>query len=67
MATIRIEAVEDAATRLYAVAIYHPAEAPEPFVTTAPRYASAAMAETDIIAIISAAAQFGTAIPLAKP
>ena len=59
MATIRIEAVEDARTKLFAVAIYHPHDAVEPFVTTAPRYASATLAETDIIAILAAAAQLG--------
>ena len=56
MAVIRIEAVEDARSGLFALEIYHPAEAAEPFVTTEPRYASAAAAENDIIAIIAAAA-----------
>jgi hypothetical protein len=53
---IRIEAVEDPKTGRYLVEIYHPAEAEQPFVTTEPRYASAAVAENDVIAILAAAA-----------
>ena len=54
MALIRIEAVQDPDTDLYYVEIYHPADAEQPFVTTAPRYGTAAAAETDTIAIIAA-------------
>lgn len=54
MALIRIEAVQDPATGLYFVEIYHPSEAEQPFVTTQPRYKSSAAAETDTIAIIAA-------------
>lgn len=54
MALIRIEAVKDERSDLYYVAIYHPADADEPFVTTEPRYRTAAAAETDTIAIIAA-------------
>jgi hypothetical protein len=53
---IRIEAVEDPKTGRFFVEIYHPAEAEQPFVTTEPRYASAAVAENDVIAILAAAA-----------
>ena len=53
---IRIEAVLDERTGRYFVEIYHPADAPQPFVTTEPRYASAAAAETDTIAILAAGA-----------
>jgi hypothetical protein len=53
---IRIEAVEDPKTGRFLVEIYHPAEAEEPFVTTEPRYASAAVAENDVIAILAAVA-----------
>ncbi len=56
MAVIRIEAVEDPETGLYFVEIYNPADADEPYVTTAPRYKSAAAAETDTIAILASAA-----------
>jgi hypothetical protein len=56
MPTLRIEARQDAATGLFYLAVHMPAEAPEPFVTTAPRYASAAAAEQDFIAIVSATA-----------
>ena len=56
MAVIRIEAVQDPRSGLYAVEIYHPAEAEQPFVTTEPRYKSQAAAENDTIAIIAASA-----------
>ena len=56
MPLIRIEAVLDARSGLYSVEIYHPADASQPFLTTEPRYASAAAAETDTIAIIAAGA-----------
>jgi len=56
MATIRIEAVKDPRSNLYLVEIYHPADALQPFVTTTPRYASEAAAESDMIAILAAAA-----------
>ena len=54
MTLIRIEPALDPATQRYGLAIYHPHDAPQPFVTTPPRYASAAAAETDLIAIIAA-------------
>ena len=53
MALIRIEAVKDPRSGLYYVEIYHPADAQQPFVTTEPRYQSAAAAENDTIAIIA--------------
>jgi hypothetical protein len=56
MATLRIEARQDAATGLYYIAVHMPADSPSPYVTTAPRYASAAAAEQDMIASITAAA-----------
>ena len=62
MAVIRIESVLDPSSGLYAVEIYHPADAAQPFVTTAPRYAGAAAAETDVIAILAAAANGGGAV-----
>ena len=54
MALIRIEAVKDARSDLYFVEIYHPSDAEQPFVTTAPRYKTVAAAENDTIAIIAA-------------
>jgi hypothetical protein len=39
---------------LYAVAIYNPHDAQAPFVTTEPRYMTAAAAENDVIATIAA-------------
>ena len=56
MATLRIEATRDEATGLFYLSVYMPAEAPDPFVTTAPRYMSAAAAEQDMIATLTAAA-----------
>jgi hypothetical protein len=53
MALIRIEPKKDAASDLYYVEIFHPADAEQPFVTTEPRYKSAAAAENDVIAIIA--------------
>ncbi len=56
MAIIRIEPVHDPKSDLYFVEIYHPADAERPFVTTVPRYRSAAAAENDTIAILAAGA-----------
>lgn len=56
MPIIRIEAVQDPKSGNYFVEIYHPADAEQPFVTTEPRYKSAAAAEHDTIAILAAAA-----------
>ena len=56
MALIRIEPKLDEASGRYFLEIFHPHDAAAPFVTTQPRYGSAAMAETDLIAIIAAAA-----------
>lgn len=55
MSLIRIEAVKDERSQRYFVEIYHPADAEQPFVTTEPRYGSAAAAENDTIAILAAA------------
>ncbi len=56
MPLIRIEPSQDKATGKYFLEIYNPHDAPAPFVTTQPRYQSAAAAETDVIAILAAAA-----------
>lgn len=56
MALFRIEAVEDKSTGRFGIEIYYPADARQPYVTTAPRYMTAAAAETDTLAIIAAAA-----------
>ena len=53
MALIRIEPRKDPSTDLYYLEIFHPAESAQPFVTTGPRYKTAAAAENDIIAIIA--------------
>jgi len=56
MPLLRIEAVEDEKTGRYFVEIYYPADAEAPYVTTQPRYQSAAAAENDTIAILATAA-----------
>jgi hypothetical protein len=56
MALIRIEPKKEASTGLYYLEIFHPAESNQPFVTTEPRYKTAAAAENDIIAIIASRA-----------
>ena len=56
MALIRIEPRKDPSTDLYYVEIFNPAESEQPFVTTEPRYKTAAAAENDIIAIIASRA-----------
>ena len=59
MALFRIETPADPVTGRYAVEIYFPHDAERPYVTTQPRYMTAAAAETDILAIIAAAANTG--------
>lgn len=61
MPLVRIEAIEDKLTGRFGLAIHVPPDAEQPFVTTAPRYASAAAAETDAIAIIASLASQGPA------
>jgi hypothetical protein len=56
MAVIRIEALRDDETHLFYIAIFNPADAEQPLVTTRARYQTAAAAENDIIAIIAAQA-----------
>jgi hypothetical protein len=56
MTLIRVEPTLDERSQRYFLEIYHPHDAAAPFVTTEPRYASAAAAENDLIAIIAAAA-----------
>jgi hypothetical protein len=56
---IRLEPVLDERSGNYFLEIYHPHDAAEPFVTTQPRYRTSAAAETDLIAIVAAAASTG--------
>lgn len=53
MALIRLEPKKDRATDLYYLEIFHPHDSAQPFVTTEPRYKTAAAAENDVIAIIA--------------
>lgn len=54
MALIRIEPKKDEHSSMYFVEIYNPSDATTPFVTTEPRYMTAAGAENDVIAGLSA-------------
>jgi hypothetical protein len=56
MALLRLDPKKDSPTGLYYLEIYYPADANQPFVTTPPRYKTAAAAENDLIAIISSKA-----------
>lgn len=56
MPLIRIESVLDEKAGKYFLEIYNPHDAAVPFVTTQPRYQSQAAAETDVVAILAAAA-----------
>ena len=56
MPLLRIEAVQDEKSGRYYIEVYYPADADSPYVTTEPRYQSAAAAENDTIAILAAAA-----------
>jgi hypothetical protein len=59
MAVIRVEPVKDEAPGLYYIEIYNPHDASAPFVTTEPRYMTAATAENDVIASIAASTNRG--------
>jgi hypothetical protein len=63
VALFRIETRADKSTGRFAVEIYFPHDAERPYVTTQPRYMTAAAAETDILAIIAAAANTSAATP----
>lgn len=56
MTLIRVEPIRDEKSGNYFLEIYNPHDATEPFVTTEPRYRTAAAAENDLIAIVAAAA-----------
>ncbi len=56
MPLIRIEPALDPSSGKYFLEIYSPHDATAPLVTTQPRYATAAAAETDAIAILAASA-----------
>lgn len=56
MTLIRVEPVRDDKSGNFFLEIYNPHDATEPFVTTEPRYRTAAAAENDLIAIVAAAA-----------
>jgi hypothetical protein len=56
MSLLRIEPARDAASGKFYVQLFYPSDSSEPFVTTQPRYMTAAAAEGDVIAILAVAA-----------
>lgn len=56
MPLIRIEPRKDERSGRFFLEIFNPHDAAEPYVTTEPRYQSAAAAENDVVAILAAAA-----------
>jgi len=56
MPLLRIEAAKDPDSGKYYVEVYYPADSTAPYVTTAPRYPTAAAAEGDLIALLAVAA-----------
>jgi hypothetical protein len=59
MALLRLDPKKDASTGLYYLEIYYPADSEQPFVTTLPKYKTAAAAESDLIAIVSSKTMTG--------
>jgi hypothetical protein len=55
MPLLRIEAAEDQGSGRFYLEIYYPADSTQPYVTTAPRYKTAAAAEGDVIAQLAVA------------
>jgi hypothetical protein len=56
MALLRIETERDQATGRFYLEFYYPADSSQPYVTTEPRYKTAAAAEADVIASMAVAA-----------
>lgn len=61
MALLRIEAERDSVTGKFYLEFYYPADSSQPYVTTEPRYKTAAAAEADVIASMAVAANRGPA------
>lgn len=59
MALLRIETEQDTASGKFYVQFYYPADSTQPYVTTEPRYKTAAAAEADVIASMAVAANRG--------
>lgn len=56
MPLLRIEAIQDQTTRKFYLEVYYPSDSTQPYVTTTPRYKTAAAAEGDLIASLAVAA-----------
>jgi hypothetical protein len=56
MALLRIETEQDAKSGKFYLEFFYPADSTEPYVTTEPRYKTAAAAEADAIAGMAVAA-----------
>ncbi len=55
MPLLRIETAEDQRSGRFYLELYYPADSTQPYVTTAPRYKTAAAAEGDVIAQLAVA------------
>ncbi len=59
MPMLRIEAAQDRASGRFYLELFFPADSTQPYVTTAPRYKTAAAAEGDVIAMLAVALNAG--------
>lgn len=53
MPLLRIETALDQATGMYFLELFYPSDTSQPYVTTEPRYKTAASAEGDLIAMLA--------------
>ncbi len=56
MTMLRLEAAIDPASGKFYLELYYPSDSSQPYVTTQPRYKTAAAAEADLIATLAVAA-----------
>ena len=59
MPLLRIETAQDRASGRFYLELFYPADSTQPYVTTEPRYKTAAAAEGDVIAMLSVAVNSG--------
>ena len=53
MPLLRIETARDPGTGMYFLELFYPSDTTQPYVTTEPRYKTAAAAEGDLIATLA--------------
>ena len=56
MTMLRLETAIDPASGKFYLELYYPSDSSQPYVTTQPRYKTAAAAEADLIATLAVAA-----------